>query len=126
MYLVPCDNQPEETPDDFTEDLAEVIEMKLLGVEKIKGKNWHDYANDLLAKYRQSTGGPSVNYKPLWRTMYEQYCSLDKSFSPNVVFMQIIKAVRHRVESDFVTDEISKNVLVDYFDKEAEKAMRCE
>lgn len=126
MYLVSCPAQSTLDPEDLLGDLAEVIEMKLMGAQTIGDQSWDDYANDLLHRYHRSKFGKSFDSRPLWRSLYEAYCRLDKSYSPNVVFMQIIKALRVRLSTDFPVEEISRNVLMDYLDKEMEKAMSFE
>lgn len=127
MYLVSCPTNCQITENiDFSGDLAEIIEMKLLGIDTINGKEWDDYAADMLQKYHQSIDVTQHDYKPLWRTLYEEYCRLDKSYSPNVVFMQLIRVMHKRLSADFPLEEISRKMLIDYLDKEAERAMSCE
>jgi hypothetical protein len=97
-----------------------------MGIEGIKDKTWEEQAMSLLTKYHEERSGRSIDYKPLWRSLYESYCSIDKSYSPNVVFMQLIKSFKHKISGDFPCEEISRNVLIDYLDKEIEKAMECD
>jgi hypothetical protein len=118
-------NKPE--PDnDIAGDLAEIIEFKLMGIETVKGKSWQDYAMEILEQYHKNRSGQVIDFKPLWRTLYEGYCSMDKSYSPNIVFMQMIKSFKTRIDTDFPNEEISRDILLDYLDKEIEKAMECD
>jgi hypothetical protein len=117
-------HQPEDT--DFSAELAEIIEFNLMGIETIKGKPWKEYAAEMLNKYHRNCMMPIVEYRPLWRVLYESYCKMDKSFSPNIVFMQLIKSFKDKIDDDFPVDEIDKDVFMDYLAKEVEKAMECE
>lgn len=127
MYLVPCptsiDSVDKDT--DLSGDLAEALEMKLMGIDTINGKPWNEYTASLLNKYHRSINETQIDYKPLWRTLYEEYCRLDKSYSPNVVFMQMIRVLHKRIKTDFPVEDISRKMLIDYLEKEVEKAMEC-
>lgn len=112
--------------EELSNDLAEIIELKLMGIEVVHGRAWHEYATDVLEKYHISKSSESIDSKPLWRSLYEKYCSMDKSYSPNIIFMQMIKSFKQRLEIDFPLQEINRSILLDYLEREAEKAMECD
>lgn len=113
-------------PDDYSNNLAEIIELKLMGIDSFKGRPWSEYAADVLERYHMSRSSQLLDCKPLWRSLYEKYCSMDKSYSPNIVFMQMIKSFKQKLEIDFPMNEINRSILLDYLEREIEKAMECD
>lgn len=92
-----------------------------MGIGQIKGKPWHEHAADVLDEYHQGIVKEN-EYKPLWRVLYEDYCSMDRSYSPNVIFMHLIKTFQSNIKENFPTQEINRNVLLDYLEVEIENA----
>lgn len=128
MYLVSCcPNDPdEEQAHDFAAELSELIEFKLIGIDIINDQPWHVRATEILEKYHTAASKSMASDKPLWRTLYEKYCGMDKSYSPNIVFMNLIRSFKHRIEADFPLQEINRSILIDYLEREEEKAMECD
>lgn len=113
-------------PADFADDLAEVLELKLLGNETVGDQPWSEYAFNLLSQYHQAVNKNTTPYRPLWRSLYEAYSSLDKSSAPYFIFSRIISSFHDRIASDFPLDEIDRNILLGYLRDESQKALICE
>ena len=111
---------------DFANELAEVLELKLLGTETVGDQSWNDYAYQVLTNYHQTFNKSIAPYRPLWRSLHEAYSSLDKSNPPYFIFSRIITAFCDRIESDFPVHEIDRDILLGYLRDEAEKALACE
>lgn len=111
---------------DFANELAEVLELKLLGTETVGEQSWNEYAYQVLTSYHQTVNKSITPYRPLWRSLHEAYCSLDKSCEPYFIFSRIITAFCDRIETDFPISEIDRDILLGYLRDEAEKALICE
>lgn len=110
----------------FANELAEVLELKLLGAETIGEQSWDNHAQQLLEEYHKNFSKTVSTYTPLWRSLHETYSSIDKSNPPYYVFSRLISTFCDRLESDFPVFEIDKSVLIGYLRDEAEKALTCE
>lgn len=127
MHLVSCDTKVKKlysVEEDFSSQLAELVEYGLMSISSIDGIPWHEKATDVLDRYHQSKMTGSEN--PLWRTLYEGYCSSNNSYSPNIVFMQLIRLFKDEIKNNFPNQEINRNILLDYLELEIEKAMKFE
>lgn len=111
---------------EFATELAEILELKLLGSEKVGEQPWNEYAYQVLANYHKAVDKSVQPYRPLWRSLYEAYSSLDKSNPPYFIFSRIITAFCERIESDFPVHEIDRDILLGYLRDESEKALICE
>jgi hypothetical protein len=113
-------------PNDFAEDLAEAIEMKLLGMDKIGPHSWDEYALALLEQYHKATKSDIKPYVPLWRVLYQAYKTVEPGASPYISFSRVISAFCERIESDFPMQEIDRSILVSFLRRESELALQCE
>lgn len=111
---------------DFANEMAEILELKLLGTETINEKSWNDYAYEVLTSYHKAVNKAVTPYRPLWRSLHEAHSSLDKSNPPYFMFSRIITAFCDRIETDFPVSEIDRDILLGYLRDEAEKALTCE
>jgi hypothetical protein len=111
---------------DFANELAEVLELKLLGSDTVGEKPWNEYAYQVLANYHKAVDKTVVPYRPLWRSLYEAYSSIEKTNPPYFIFSRIITAFCDRIESDFPVHEIDRSILLGYLRDESEKALSCE
>lgn len=111
---------------DFANELAEILELKLLGTESVGEQSWNDYAYQVLTNYHKAVNKTVTPYRPLWRSLHEAYSSLDKSNPPYFIFSRIITAFCDRIETDFPVNEIDRDILLGYLRDEAEKALTCE
>lgn len=111
---------------DFANELAEILELKLLGTDSVGEQSWNDYAYQVLANYHKAVNKTVTPYRPLWRSLHEAYSSLDKSNPPYFIFSRIITAFCDRIETDFPVSEIDRHILIGYLRDEAEKALTCE
>jgi hypothetical protein len=110
----------------FANELAEVLELKLLGVDAVGENSWDDHARHVLEGYHKTLDRGVSTYLPLWRSLHEAYSSIDRTSPPYVIFSALITAFCDRMESDFPVHEIDKSVLIGYLRDEAEKALVCE
>lgn len=111
---------------DFANELAEILELKLLGTDSVGEQSWNDYAYQVLTNYHKAVNKTVTPYRPLWRSLHEAYSSLDKSNPPYFIFSRIITAFCDRIETDFPVNEIDRDILLGYLRDEAEKALTCE
>lgn len=107
-------------------ELAEVLELKLLGAETVGDRSWDDHAHELLEDYHRTVNKTITSYKPLWRSLHEAYSLLDKTDPPYLIFSHIITAFCNRIEHDFPVHEIDREVLLGYLREESQKALICE
>jgi hypothetical protein len=110
----------------FANDLAEVLELKLLGFDRVGSESWVDYAYGLLSKYHKSVNKNITPYIPLWRSLYRAYNSIEEQACPYVVFSRMISAFCDRIEVDFPLDEIDRDILISYLRDESKKALLSE
>jgi hypothetical protein len=114
------------TPADFAEDLAEIIELKLLGMDTIGSYSWNDYAVSLLDAYRKASSSDIKPYVPLWRSLYQAYKTVEPGMPVYVPFSRIITAFCDRIESDFPLQEVDRAILLSFLRRESELALQCE
>ena len=113
-------------PADFAEDLAEIIEMKLLGMECIGPYSWNDYAVTMLEQYHKATKSDIKPYVPLWRTLYQAYKTVEPGAPAYIPFSRVISALHDRIESDFPMQEVDRTILLSFLRRESELALQCE
>lgn len=111
---------------DFANELAEVLELKLLGTETVGDQSWNDYAYQILENYHKTVNKSITSYQPLWRSLHETYSSIDKTNPIYFVFSRLISTFCDRLESDFPVHEIDRTVLLEYLRDESQKALNCE
>lgn len=111
---------------DFANELAEILELKLLGTDVIGEQSWNDHAYQVLANYHKAVNKAVTPYRPLWRSLHDAYCSIDASKAPYFMLSRIITAFCDRIETDFPVNEIDRDILLGYLRDEAEKALTCE
>lgn len=110
-----------ESPESFADELAEAIELKLLGAETVDGMDWHSYASKLLSDYHEALTSTYLNQKPLWRELHESSSKLDHSTGIHIVYGHLIGAISDRIEVEFGNSEIT-----DFLRSETRKALICE
>lgn len=110
-----------ESPESFADELAEAIELKLLGAETVDGIDWHSYASKLLSDYHEALTNAYLNQKPLWRELHESSSKLDHSTSIHTLYAHLISVLNDRIEVEFGNSEIT-----DFLRSETKKALLCE
>lgn len=110
-----------ESPESFADELAEAIELKLLGAETVDGVDWHSYASKLLSDYHEALTSTCLNQEPLWRELHESSSKLDRSTGIHIVCAHLLSVISDRIEVEFGTSEIT-----DFLRSETKKALICE
>lgn len=112
-------------PSDFIDDLAEALELKLLGFDTVGSKSWADHAFSLLTDYHLAVNKTEAPNMPLWRSLHRAYSSQPESSPPCVLFSKVIAALCARIEVDFPLRDIDKSMLIGFLMDESEKALAC-
>lgn len=110
-----------ESPESFADELAEALELKLLGADTVDGIDWNDYASRILADYHEALTNVYLNQKPLWRELHETSAKLDPGTSIHIVYAQLLSTISDRLEVEF-----SYSTIADFFKAEIKKALECE
>lgn len=110
-----------ESPESFADELAEALELKLLGADTVDGVDWNDYASRILSDYHEALTNVYLNQKPLWRELHETSSKLDSSIGVHVVYAHLLSVIGDRLEVEF-----GYSTIDDFFKAEAKKALNCE
>lgn len=110
-----------ESPESFADELAEALELKLLGADTVDGIDWNDYASRILSDYHEALTNVYLNQKPLWRELHETSAKLDPSTGIHIVYAQLLTVIGDRLEVEFGYSTIN-----DFFKSETKKALSCE
>lgn len=109
------------SPESYADELAEALELKLLGADTVDGVDWDDYASKILADYHDAVTRSCLNQKPLWRELHETSSRLGHSVDVHTMYGHLITTIGDRIEVEFGTSAIT-----DFFRAEAKKALICE
>lgn len=110
-----------ESPESFADELAQAIELKLLGAETVDGIDWHSYASKLLSDYHEALTNVYLDQKPLWRELHESSSRLNYSTDVHIMYAHLINIISDRIEVEFGNSEIT-----DFLKSETKKALVCE